>query len=332
MRFEGFYGNTSAKEQLSSAFDSGRPPHAILIDGPEGSGKRTLAGIIAQAAVCEGGGELPCGKCRQCVNARSGGHPDITSYTGTGGARSFSIKTVRQVRMDASILPNDAAKKVYILADAHDMGIPAQNALLKIIEEPPSYVMFILTCVGRSRLLSTIQSRVSLVSLSPVTQEETVQALMDGNPALTQEKAIAAARMSGGIIGRAKQGLEEGSFLAAEALSGQFANALCASDQYRFLRLSGTLEKEQALSSAFIELLPLLFRDACAAKVGMPADMSGCADAALKLAGSLTQKQLFKLTQCSLESVTAVERYTNKMLLLTNLFLKLWQHAHDTQF
>jgi DNA polymerase-3 subunit delta' len=332
MRFEGFYGNNNAKGQLSAAFDSDRQPHAILIDGPEGSGKRTLAGIIAQAAVCEGGGELPCGKCRQCVNAKNGGHPDIKICGGTGKARSFPIDTVRQVRMDASVLPNDAEKKVYILTDTHNMGIPAQNALLKIIEEPPAYVMFILTCVGRSRMLETIQSRVSLVSLSPVTEEETVQALLDENPALTQEKARAAARMSGGIIGRAKQGFEEGSFLAAETLSDQFANALCGSDQYRFLRLSGTLEKDQGLSLAYIELLPLLFRDACAAKAGAHADMSGCESAALKLADGLTQSQLFKLTRCSLDAVAAVERYTNKTLLLTSLFLKLWQHAHELPF
>jgi len=329
MRFADFYGNNNAKEQLSGAFDNGRVPHALLIDGSEGSGKRTLARIIAQAAVCEGGGELPCGHCRQCINAMGGNHPDITTYSGTGGARSFSVDTVRHVRLDAYVTPNDAAKKVYILMDVHNMTEQAQNALLKILEEPPSYVMFILTCCGRSRVLETVQSRCAIVTLGPVTEGETILALMSENPALDRLSALKAARLSGGIIGRAKKGLEEGSFSDAAALSTRFAAALCGYDQYKFLRLSGSLEKDQGLLLAFIELMPLLFRDALAMKAGGQAKLSGCAQEAASLAAGLTRHQVYSLTQRSLEVGVAMERYANKTLMLTNLFSQLWQCAHE---
>ena len=178
MRFAGFEGNQSAKRILSSFVDRGRIPHAVLIEGPAGSGRRTLAKILAQAAVCISSGEKPCGVCGHCRKMSSGNHPDVLMIGGEGTPRSFHVETVREIRRSAHILPNEAEYRVLILTGAEGMTPEAQNALLKILEEPPPHLLFILTCESRFQLLPTIQSRVVGVALGAVDTDTAAAAIM----------------------------------------------------------------------------------------------------------------------------------------------------------
>lgn len=325
MRFNGFYGNPQAKITLSGIFDSRRIPHAILIEGAEGSGKKTLAKIIAVAAVCESKGELPCGECRQCRNAFSGNHPDIT-VNFAEGAKSFGVDAVRKIRLDAYVSPNDAIRKVYILADVQNMTEQAQNALLKILEEPPSFVLFILTCDSRAHVLETVRSRAQIISLGPVPEKETAAALSEQCD-VTGDNALRAARLCGGIIGRAKLMLEEG-FSEISDFVNQFAKAFCGSDLYNFLSLSGKLEKNRGLYTSFLDTLPALLRDAIAIKNGGGVKLSGCEEEAMLLARSVTTQRLYKAQLTALEMREAADRNANLTLLVTTLFSRLWQDLH----
>lgn len=314
---------------MAGEFDAGRPPHAVLIDGPEGSGKRTLARIVARAGVCLAQGEKPCGSCRQCVNALEDRNPDIMVYSGAGGARSFSVDTVRAIRMDAALPPNDADKKVYILTNVQEMSDSAQNALLKILEEPPAYVMFVLTCVSRSRVLDTVRSRCFSVSVGPVGEEDTVRALTSDDPSLSAERAGEAAELAGGIIGRAKQCLTGGSLSKAAGLSERFAMTLCGSDEYAFISVSGELCRDAELGKAFVDLSALIFRDACAVKAGANRQISGCPKAVKSLAGSLTSRQLYTLMCRALDFEGKSEKNLNRQLMYTAYFAALWEDAHS---
>lgn len=328
MHFLQFAGNARAKELTAHAFDAGHIPHAILIDGPSGAGKRTFARLLAQAAVCDGEGEKPCGTCRQCRNALALHHPDIIEVEGGKGPRSFSVDAVRQVRTSAVVGPNDAARKVYILVHVQNMSEQAQNALLKLIEEPPAYALFLLTCDSRFRVLPTVRSRCMELSLGPVPEDEAVGILCAQDAELSEPGAHAAVRMASGLIGRAKRGLYDGSFEASRTFCGTFAAALVGSAPYAFLRLSGSLEKDTALCSASLALLPLLFRDALAQRDGLQATLSGCTEQAGVLARALTREALFRLQEEALSAQMALERYANKSLLLTHLFARLWQVRH----
>lgn len=330
MRFPGFYGNEAAKRQLSDAFDSGRVPHAFLFDGPEGSGRRTLARIAARAFLCESAEERPCGVCAPCRKDLAGGHPDIIVVEPEGGARSFSVDAVRTVRLDAGVAPNEAACKVYILTDIQRMGEPAQNALLKIIEEPPAHVRFLLTCDGRSRVLETVRSRCAVVPLGPVPEAEAVQALKEAVPALAPEQALRAVRLSGGIIGRALQGLEKGSFSAALSLAARFTKSLCAGSLFDFLCITADIQKDSALRAAFLELLPLLLRDALAGRSGASSRLSGCEEEAARLGRTFARRALAAGVERALSARDAADRNANPRLLLSSLFISLWQSMRES--
>ena len=165
LNFEGFSGNPEVKRSLSLAFDEGRFPHAVLLEGSPGSGTDILSGILAKAAVCLAENERPCGRCPGCVKAAAGSHPDILTLDGDGNPRVFPVDAVREIRAGAYILPNEAPRKVYRLLGVHNMAEPSQNALLKVLEEPPENVIFLLTAFSASALLPTIRSRVQIFTL-----------------------------------------------------------------------------------------------------------------------------------------------------------------------
>ena len=245
MNFESFVGNPETKAQLAAAVDSGRFPHALLLEGPEGSGKRTLAALLAKAAVCQAPeGEKPCGVCPGCVKAAAGAHPDIRLAGGDGAARSFHIDVVRELRESAYVLPNEAPRRVMILAGAQGMTEQAQNALLKVLEEPPSHALFLLTCENRSSLLPHRPVPVQCLTLGPVAEEEALPLLRSGCPIRRGEELRRSFRLFGGLIGRTLQGLEDGTFQRVLELAPRLAEAVAAPDELTLLRATAPLERQ----------------------------------------------------------------------------------------
>ena len=155
--FQNFIGNEDLKETVLSAVRSGRFPHAFILEGEEGSGRHTLARIIAAAAVCQSE-DAPCGSCRECELIKKDGLSDVLTYKPDGA--TFKVDLVRQIRENAFVLPIESKRKVNILLDCDKMNESAQNAFLKILEEPPEDCMFILTTTNRGAVMPTILSRV----------------------------------------------------------------------------------------------------------------------------------------------------------------------------
>ena len=173
MEFNGFLGNAELKQRLSASFHAGRSSHCYLICGPEGSGKRTLAGILAAALQCEEA-SVPCGRCPACRKAMAGIHPDIITIDDPEKT-IVPVTLIRQLQADAYIRPNEGQKKVYIIPRAQDMNESAQNALLKLIEEPPAYAVFLLIASNAAKLLPTVRSRCAELRLEPVPQKDGIK-------------------------------------------------------------------------------------------------------------------------------------------------------------
>ena len=142
-----------------------RIPHAIMIEGQMPETNINLALYIAAAAVCDQP-NAPCGSCKNCHLAQASSHPDITRVTALDGKKFLSVDQIRGLRADAFVKAHQAQHRVFIIEDAHRMNPQAQNALLKVLEEPPKNVVFILLVPSKTMLLDTIISRCVLLSLT----------------------------------------------------------------------------------------------------------------------------------------------------------------------
>lgn len=261
MNFTDFTGNEKVKERLSKMLESGRLPHAVIIEGEEGLGKKTLARELARALVCRGESR-PCGECTQCHKASAGVHPDISEYIPSGTANSFHVDTVREIITDAYMQPNEAEYKVYILADAHCMNANAQNALLKILEEPPEYVIFILTVKSKSALLSTVLSRSTVVTLEGVQPQEAARYIASHAENVDYDRALKAASNFNGNIGRAMASIQDEKASEMLELCSSLCRALANSNEYELLTLCAAFQKDRQGVVFACEFLKNIFRDA----------------------------------------------------------------------
>ena len=149
-------------------------PHAILVECRDESKAGELARQLAARLLCTATQtENPCGSCPACEKVAKDIHPDLLSYAGEGKSLAISVERVRQIRAQAYILPGEGQRKVLLLRGVQTMLPPAQNALLKILEEPPRCTTFILTATNRFALLETVRSRVRLICIEDeLTPEE----------------------------------------------------------------------------------------------------------------------------------------------------------------
>ncbi len=191
-----------------ASFAGGRLPHAILIEGPVGCGKSRFARRFAMSVLCHNPSKAPCGHCCACKKVAAEIHPDLLVYQGEKGkAKSFHVDTVRQLRAQAYVAPNEGERKVLLLEDAQNMTEQAQNALLKVLEEPPASTVFLLTCQSRGQLLETILSRVTVIALSLPNVETCADILAEHLPDRSREELLLAARDASGSPGLALEAL-----------------------------------------------------------------------------------------------------------------------------
>ena len=138
----------------------GQLSHAFLLLGADAKAMKETALLAAQALLCAAAdGEKPCGRCVHCKKVKKGIHPDLTAVERMKDKREISVEQVRALRQEAFVLPNEAARKVFLIPEADTMNAAAQNALLKVLEEPPPYAAFLLMGKNPGSFLETVRSR-----------------------------------------------------------------------------------------------------------------------------------------------------------------------------
>ncbi len=154
--FDEVIGQAHITRTLRNALASGRLVHAYLFTGPRGTGKTSVARILAKAVNCTGEGEKPCNECAMCRAITDGRALDLIEID---AASNTGVDDVRDLREKIGFSPNEAAYKVYVIDEVHMLSRAAFNALLKTLEEPPPHVLFILATTESHKIPDTILSR-----------------------------------------------------------------------------------------------------------------------------------------------------------------------------
>lgn len=201
MNFSALYGHETIKKSLGLAITQDRISNAYVFEGIEGVGKKLCARIFAQALVCERDNQ-PCGACPMCIQAKARTLPDIITVIKDEDKTQTGVDNVReQVIAEVYLKPRCARRKIFIVEQGDILSDEAQNALLKVLEEPPAYVTFIICVTSKEKLLPTVLSRSQTMSFFPLSCDVIEQYLNDNVNADIDAKAIA--RLSRGSIGLA---------------------------------------------------------------------------------------------------------------------------------
>lgn len=239
MNFGGFLGNDTLKERLQASFRQGKASHCYLLCGPEGSGRHTLAKQMAAALECRQETDPGCGVCPACRKVLENQHPDVIVVDDTEH-KNVAVDVVRQARSDVFIRPNEGRKKVYIIPRGQDLGPASQNALLKILEEPPGYAVFLILTTSAEKLLPTIRSRAVQLQLAPLTPEQALPELRRRFPETPEAALLQALEQAEGYLGPACEALKDGIFLP-QTLA--IAKSFAARDTLSLLQALVPLEK-----------------------------------------------------------------------------------------
>ena len=280
-------GNELLKQRLSAAFRQDRLSHSFLITGPKGSGRHTLALILAAAMQCTAGDSRPCGECRQCRKVLSGVHPDVITVD-DAEHKGVAVSVVREARDDLYIKPNEGRRKIYLFPRAKDLNLSGQNALLKVMEEPPEYGAYLLLAENPAQLLPTVRSRCVELTLTPLSEEVCIPALRRRFPQAEEDRLRAAYLRSGGFYGQAASVLEQGDALLPQTEA--FADAYRKKDRLALAQVLVPMERlkrEQLLP--ILEQWSELLQAALSARSGIPALQT----AAAELSHSRTARELF---------------------------------------
>lgn len=305
-----FCYNKRAQETLAAFVNGGRFPHALLLEGPEGSGRRTFAREIAAALFCRGE-HKPCGSCNQCRKVLEQNHPDVEYYGGDGSRRSFHIDTIRQLRQNAWLLPGEAPCRVCVLCGAENMTDQAQNALLKILEEPPEHTVFILTAENRAMLLPTILSRLQTIRLEPLTPAEILPVLRERCPDQPGEKLEWAAETAD-TIGQALALLADESLQKHAQLAQRMLELLCNGSEYDLLTaVEPVSRKREDLLEVCTQLRQLLTAELTRAASGGESRFS--------------TRRITRMLEALDDLLPRVQQNGNTLLLSTLLALRLSQ-------
>ena len=307
MSFSDFHGNTGVVRQVREMLARDHFPHAVILAGPEGSGKYTLALMLARAMNClhpEEMAGLPdyCGVCGNCVRigqsenleARSAEavevredmretdkretrifvqtHPDVLVVPPDPPQMMIKVDQVRHVISTAQYRPVEARRRVFIFTDSAFMK-EAANSLLKVLEEPPEYATILLLARNPGDLLPTIRSRCVTFTLAPLATREIEQYLEQVRPEWNLRQRQLVARLSGGAIGRARS-LDLAEYMASrkDALA-LLATAIRTEDHSTLFRTTETYRaggEGREKTSHLVAAVYSLLRDLLALNSGAP--------------------------------------------------------------
>lgn len=336
--FKQISGNEKLKEYFSQCIVGNTLPHAFILEGKKGSGKFTFASLVASAALCTGITK-PCGSCKNCRQISENTAPDVRITELADDKATISVEAVRTIKADAPSFPCEGELKFYIIKDSDKLTVQAQNALLKILEEPPSFVVFILITENASLLLPTIRSRAPIFrmqSFSDAELKETLlkisdkAAVMQKSDPLTFEHII---KSADGSIGKALANLDKrtaGRLFEQRETVVEMLNSLIGVEKSAFIKFEDQLSSKRDDLNRFICDLRAALRDILARKkhtccnyVFFESDEHPSA-----FASALTAQACVNAIEVCNNTMNSNELNANINLLKINFISALWRCVH----
>ena len=214
MNWDEIVGHEENIKILQDILAVDRIPHALLFAGPEGIGKQLVATVFTEGILCQNEAYRPCGTCLSCRAVSQHTHPDVTEIEPEG--QNIKIDQMRQLQHQAGLAGVAGTRRICIIKEAHLLNEQAGNSLLKLLEEPPADMIFILLTAKPYALLPTIVSRCSMLTFEPLPLRTLTQTLIAQG--YSENVVQVAARLSGGRMGQALRVLQpEGLHLRDEA-------------------------------------------------------------------------------------------------------------------
>lgn len=311
--FETLLSNKNMKEQLSRAAAADKPLHAYMFCGAAGSGKKTAA--LAFAAEIVGGDRS---------KAERGTHPDIIFVRPEDGKRTITVDAVRNMRADAFVTPTEGRRKIYIIDGAHLMGEAGQNALLTVLEQPPSFSVFILLTESRQLMLETVISRCSVFDMEYVEPSEGVSVLRRELSGFTDAQLETFMRASSGNIGYAIRLASDDGYLKNVELSEKVALSMARGDSYTVAGIITRLSKDALI--AFLAVFTVYLRDITVKNATGSAESLVFSDSVLKNSAVFDKMNINKLYGCINACMSArsqLEASISQMLVAAELSIHL---------
>lgn len=323
--FSNIVGNETIIDSLKKSIENNRVTHAYIFSGLKGIGKKLLAKTFAKTLQCEKQGSQSCNECISCKTFESNNHTDIF-YVRNTNTKSIGVDDIReQINQKMEIKPYKYKYKIFIVENAEKLTVQAQNALLKTIEEPAGYGIFMLLTDNANTFLPTVLSRCVRFNLMPLPFNQVCNYLIN-HWGLEQSKAEFIATFAQGNIGQALDLMEDEEFISMRNTIITFMQKLDDYSLVDVFEYAKELEAYKDRIQEALDILNLWYRDLLVTKIDS--------------AGYLIQKDLKAILQTkakqysvgrivkNYEAVNAAKRhikqYANFLLTLENLFMSLY--------
>jgi DNA polymerase-3 subunit delta' len=270
--WDDFIGNARVVGWLSRAIATEQVSHAYLFTGPDQVGKRTLALAFAQAIQCQhrpAESGVACGACNSCRKILHGNHPDLAVMALPKDKQHYAIEQVRDLIDAAALKPTEGRRRIFILPDVDLFTLPALQASLKVLEEPPASAMLLLTCTSVDMLLPTIVSRCQQAPLLPVPPDVLAPALARRGE-MTPEAAQEIAILSGGRPGWAIDAIDHPESLAERRQTLRDLATLTGVGRAERIAAAGRYAPDKEKAQRTLELWLPWWRDVALTAHGAP--------------------------------------------------------------
>lgn len=328
MKWQDIVGNEEAKHFLQKLLTAKQRPHAFLLTGVEGIGKRCLAEIFAQVLFC-GNDIEPCGSCSSCIRLRKNNHPDYffiepeLKKDEQTRKNTISIEQSRFLSKEAAYAAKLSKNRIVIIDGMHLLTVEAANSLLKLLEEPPSGWLFILLATSTENILATILSRVVVVRMKPLSVDEIV-ALLEKKGFTGEEENKLAAHLSEGSLGKAIE-YRTGKTVATKEKAIDFVQFCADNDFLSTSSLVESIEREEAI--LLCEIVSTFVRDAWQIKFEQRKSVwhKDVLEKTEKMLANFTMKELKLILQSVEQTLFALKNSANVRLAMEGLFVAFSQ-------